>query len=436
MILLFKTVTEGNMKYLKYSLRLLVPLFGLLGLFVLLTYIKWSSTAFPAFAGASYYLKVMFAPDTLNIILLNNIPYFLTALYSAAVLFTLYGALREKLARISDLLVYTVVWVVSFASALFTAMQSGFSSLVYPAFVVTVDPSQYRSMMLLFLSIFEGVFVSVAVFVVWVVFKLILKMRSAKPIQKPMKNSTTLFAVGTALMGAYVVFHFVNGLLRTLMLLGSDDTTGAVQSRLHIVLNANWLSIAAVTVAIVILVKTMSGKRSPKGLYIGVIVLSLLVLLGSLTVRSAFGTLYIASSDILLIFKVLTVVFKSISGAFIDTVASILLMIASVRALSQENEEQLPKHQITATLSKTLGVVAVVTVAMVVLSVLFGAGITFADGGSVGIVGGADGPTAQFVFFKMLFSPQSFGTHLISCLGLAAASIVLKIVSNKQKAEA
>lgn len=424
------------MKYLKYSLRLLVPLFGLLGLFVLLTQINLSSSNYPVFAGTSQYLKMMLEPDILRIVLLNNIPHFLTALYSAAVLFTIYGVLREKLARISDLLVYTVVWMVSFASALFTATLSGLSYLTYPSFMVLLNHSQLQSINLIYSSVIEGICVSVAVFVVWVVFKLILKMRSAKPTKMPMKNNTTLFAVGTALMGAYVVFHFVNGLLRTLMLLGSDDTTGAAQSRLQIILNANWLSVAAVTVAIVILVKTMSGKRSPKGLYIGVIVLSSLVLLGSLTVRSAFGTLYIASSDILLIFKVLTVVFKSISGAFIDTVASILLMIASVRALSQENEEQLPKHQITKTLSKTLGIASIVAIAMVVLSVLFGAGITFADGGSVGIVGGADGPTAQFVFFKVLFSLHSFGTHFISCMGLAVASIALKIVSKNQKAEA
>jgi Na+-transporting methylmalonyl-CoA/oxaloacetate decarboxylase beta subunit len=160
------------------------------------------------------------------------------------------------------------------------------------------------------------------------------------------------------------------------------------------------------------------------------------VLLKSLTVGNAFNTLYIETSNISLILKVLTVVFKSISGAFIDTLASVMLIIASVRAISQENAEPLPKHQITATLSKTLGIAAIVVVAMIILSVLFSVFITFADGnsGSIGIIGGADGPTAWFITQTLIFG--SFGTHFISCLCLAVASIVLKIVSNKQKAEA
>ncbi len=419
------------MKYLKYSLRLIVPLFVFLGSFILLTNINLSSSNYPVFAGTSQYLKMMLEPDILRIVLLNIIPHFLTVLYSSAVLFTLYGALREKLARINELLVYAIVWVVSFASAVFTATLSGLSYLTYPSFMVTMNPSELRSINLLYSSVLEGIFVSIAVFVVWAVFKLVLKIKSANSTPKPLKNHTTLFAIGTALMGVYVVFRFLNGLIRTLWLLGAS---GETTQTIRIILNANWLSVAVLVVAIVILVKTASGKHPQKGLYIAAIALSSLVLLGSLTVSNAFNTLYIASSNISLIFKVLTVVFKSISGAFIDTLASVMLIIASVRALTQENAESLPKHRITATLSKTLGITAIVAVAMVVLTVLFSVFITLADGnsGSIGIIGGADGPTAWFVISSML---ESFGTYLISCLCLATASIVLKIVSSKQKAE-
>lgn len=423
------------MKYLKYSLRLIVPIVVLYGLSYGISNISWSDNNYPSFAGFHTYMQMLFKPDILRVLLLNMLPNLLIGVCCASILYVLYGFLREKLHRINELVVYAAIWLVTAVSVGFTMIySSSSSSSSYPAFTIVSKPSFGEQ--ILKIGIWAAFFATVAVFVVWVVFKLILKIKSAKPTQKPLKNNTTLFAVGTALMGAYVVLHFLNGLIRTLLSIGSANTTGAKLSRLYIIIGSNWLSVAALVVAIVILVKTMSGKRPQKGLYIGLIVLSSFVLLISLTIGNGFNSLYISSSDVLLIFKVLTVVFKSISGTFVDTLASVMLIIASVRAISQENEEPLPKHQITATLSKTLGITAIVAVAMVVLTVLFSAFITLADGnsGSIGIIGGADGPTAWFITRSLIF--DSFGTHLISCLCLAVASIILRIVSNKQKAEA
>lgn len=420
------------MKYLKYSLRLFVPIAVLYGLSYGISSINWSDNNYPSFAGFHTYMQMLFEPDIFHVILLNMLQELLIGVCCASVLYVLYGFLREKLHRVNELAVYVAIWLVTAVSVGFTTAYYSTSS--YPAFTIVSKPNIGERA--LNSAIWAAFFATVAVFIVWVAFKLIMKYKTAHSSAKPAKNNTVLLSVGTALMCVYTVLHFANGLIRTLLVLSDSNIMPDFPTTLRIIFNANWLGVAAAVVAVVILVKLISGKQPAKGLYISLIVLSSLVLLRSLTVGNAFNTLYIETSNISLILKVLTVVFKTVSGAFIDTVASVMLIIASVRVISQENAEPLPKHQITAALSKTLGITAIVVVAMIILSVLFSIFITFADGnsGSIGIIGGADGPTAWFITQTLILG--SFGTHLISCLCLAVASIVLKIVSNKQKAEA
>lgn len=418
------------MKYLKYSLRLLVPFVTFAGLIILISNISWQLSDYPVFAGTAQYLKMLFEPDIFPMILRNNIPYCLVTVYCAAVLFTLYGLLREKLSRVKEIAAYCIVWLVSFVSTVYALTLLGrLDSKGYPSFTIVLSPSEYQGIKWLYSALLAGVFTSVAVFIVWVVYRLILRLKAS---DKPQKNSMSLLSVGTALMGTYMLFYFVNGLLRTLLLL---DAEGMLTSKLRTILNANWLSVAAFVVAVILLIRLSKGKQPAKGLFISLIVLSSLVLLRGLVIGNAFNSVMVSGFSLLEIASLFVYrLFSTLAGVFLDVIASVVLIVASVRLMLRPADEQTPKKNVLSVLSKALLVLGVVVLAIWVSLVVFTAFITFNDGGgSIGIIGGSDMPTFWFVLTQTI---KGYTSYLISCLLVIAVSVVLKIVLKKKKAEA
>ncbi len=403
---------------MRFLAFLLVPLGLSVVLTVGLVLVADSVNPFPSFAGFGQYLKMMLEPDIFPIFVRNLMPLLFDAGACSFILFCLYGAVRRVLKRVPFVLIYIAVFVASYISVFNKQFISdafaGIGGLnSYPAETIVMDTQQYREGMTvsyLLISLFVaaiGVFVSYCLFCALIRFKVASKL-------KLQRNTESGLVCAIVALGSFVLLNMFENRIWNVARLVKEGAPFAALLRyvVNCILSSDWMLFAALCLAVIVFVKLRHGKILNRGIIIAMLVFACLSLLYSLLLRHSAVAL----------------------KTYVDVFGSCVL-IAVATGLLCGRTERCDGLRLVCSASWTAAAVGFVTLLSIFTNaVLFAARITNM-GGSIGIIGGADGPTAQFIT-HMIFR-QSEYRIIVSfvLLVVGVVSGVIAINNKKTKSE-
>lgn len=401
------------LRILRFLAFLLVPLGLSVVLTVGLVLVADSVNPFPSFAGFGQYLKMMLEPDIFPMFVRNLMPLLFDAGACSFILFCLYGAVRRVLKRVPFVLIYITVFVASYISVfnkqyIFDAF-SGIGDLTsYPAGTIVTNPQQYRDGMTvsyLLISLFAvaiGVFVSYCLFCALIRFKVASKL-------KLQRNTELGLVCAIVTMCSFVLLNLFENRIWNVARLVKEGAPFVALLRyvVNCILSSDWMLFAALCLAVIAFVKLRRGKILNRGIIIAMLVFACLSLLYSLLLRNSAVAL----------------------KTYVDVFGSCVL-IAVATGLLCGRVDLCDGVKLIRAASWTAAAVGFVTLLSILIKAALFSIRIMNMGGSIAIIGGADGPTAQFIT-HMIFGQSEY--RIIVSFVLLVVGIVWGIIAINNK---
>ncbi len=402
------------MKILKFLAFLLVPLGLSVALTVGLVFVADSVNVFPSFAGFGQYFKMMFEPDIFPIFVRNLMPLLWNAVACSLVLFCLYGAMRQTLRRMPFVLIYIAVFLVSYISVfneqfVWEGLAGSGSSTSYPAGTVVMNPQQYRDGVTVSYLLIALFLTAIGVFVSYCLFCVLTRFNVASELKLQRNSELGLVCAIVALSSFVLLNLFENRIWNVLRLVKEGVPFVAVlRYVVNCILSSDWSLLAALCLAVIIFAKLRQGKYLNKGVITAMLVFSCLSLLYSLLLRHSAVA----------------------SKTYVDVFGNCVLVSVATGLLCGRTERCDGVRLVRAAPWTAAAVGLVTLLSIFTKAVSFAVRIMNSGGGSIAIIGGADGPTAQFIT-HMIFKQSEY--RIIVSLALTVVGVVAGIIVGNYK---